>query len=113
MFADPLGTSFVHQFQTDRESWDSVSAGKNRLLRTSTTICELSEQATEGSQHTCDECSDKGKGEQAKAEAAAAQNPSVHGLGRTSATNPLGRMSMSKPTEDQLEKASVVRVPHS
>lgn len=43
----------------------------------------------------------------------AAQNPSVHGLGRTSATNPLGRMSMSKPTTEQLEKASVVKMQHS
>lgn len=58
--------------------------------------------------------SEKGKAEQqagsrAKAEAERAeQNPSVHGLGQTSATNPLGRMSMSKPTAEQLDKASVV-----
>ncbi|DBA69197.1 TPA: hypothetical protein ACH3X2_013029 [Trebouxia sp. C0005] len=59
--------------------------------------------------------SEKGKAEQQagnKAKAEAEQNPSVHGLGRTSATNPLGRMSMSKPTTEQLEKASVVNMHH-
>ena len=35
------------------------------------------------------------------------QNPSVHGQ---QAGNPLGRMSMGKPTEDQLDRASVIRV---
>lgn len=61
---------------------------------------------------------EKGKAEQhaggqAKSDAErAAQNPSVHGLGRVSATNALGRMSMSKPTNDELERASVVKMQH-
>ena len=35
-------------------------------------------------------------------------NPSVHGLGRNSYSNPLGRTSICRPSPDQLERASVV-----
>ena len=48
-------------------------------------------------------CSDKGKTIEP-----VTQNPSVHGH---SAGNPLARMSMGKPTEDQLDRASVVKMP--
>ena len=54
-------------------------------------------------------CSNKKKAESANA-VTANQNPEVSGFGTTSAGNPLGRMSMGKPTTDQLEKASVVKL---
>lgn len=38
------------------------------------------------------------------------QNPEVQGLGAMSSGNPLGRVSISKPTADDLDRASVVRM---
>lgn len=52
-----------------------------------------------------DVCSDTGKA--TTGSDSVAQNPSVHGH---QAGNPLGRMSMGKPTEDQLDRASVIKV---
>ena len=53
----------------------------------------------------CGVCSDKNKANSGSD--SVPQNPSVHGH---QAGNPLGRMSMGKPTEDQLDRASVVKV---
>ena len=38
------------------------------------------------------------------------RNPSVHGLGSTSHQNPLGRVSIRRPSVEQLERASVVSI---
>ena len=38
------------------------------------------------------------------------RNPSVHGLGGTSHQNPLGRVSIRRPSAEELERASVVSI---
>ena len=37
-------------------------------------------------------------------------NPSIHGVGETSYMNPLGRRSISRPSAQQLERASIVHI---